>query len=349
MIVKKSLKMMKEMMKKTSYIVVCTPFQNEKWKWFAPAFDPSQIQWDFYYEKPYGLLGSNFLKFRTCLRGVKAVQKHHADLLFTHDPPTSARCALLARVLGVKTEHIAYSFNFPDLPHGLKRFWMTSAFQDISRFIVYSTMEKQLYHEYFGIPLERIDVVLWSVATPEVSPSEPLEPGDYICAIGGNARDYQTLMGAMEKLPDIPLVLVARPHNLKNLNIPSNVKVLVNIPRPHAMNIIKHSRFMVLPLKGSEVPCGHVTLVAAMHLGKGFIITNSSGVSDYVFHDHNAITCEAFSVDALADAINSLWKNPDKCQQLGENGLKFAQEHCSEASAREHLRHLLVARNLLLD
>ncbi len=337
------------MMKKQSSVVVCTPFQNEKWKWFAPSFARSQIQWDFYYEQPYGLLGSKFLKFRTCLRAVKAVQDNHADLLFTHDPPTSVRCALLARILGIKTEHIAYSFNFPDLPRGLKRRLMTSAFQNISRFIVYSRMEKQLYHEYFGIPLERIDVVLWSVGTPEVSPQEPLESGDYICAIGGNARDYQTLMKAMEKLPDIPLVLVARPHNLKQLNIPSNVKVLVNIPKPHAMNIIKYSRFMVLPLAGWQVPCGHVTLVAAMHLGKGFIITNSSGVSDYVFHDHNAITCEAFSADALADAISSLWKNPDKSQQLGENGLKFAQEHCSEASAREHLRNLLVERKLLLD
>jgi glycosyltransferase involved in cell wall biosynthesis len=337
------------MIKKQSYVVVCTPFQNEKWKWFAPSFDRNQIQWNIFYVEPYGLLGSHFLKFRTCLRAVKAVQENHADLLVTHDPSMSIRCALLARILGIKTVHIAYSFNFPDLPRGLKHRWMTSAFKNISRFIVYSTMEKQLYHEYFGIPLERIDVVLWSVGKPEVSPQEPLVSGDYICAIGGNARDYQTLMVAMEKLPDIPLVLVARPHNLKNLNIPSNVKVLINIPQPHAMNIIKHSRFMVLPLTGSKVSCGHVTLVAAMHLGKGFIITSSSGVSDYVIHDYNAITCEAFSADAFADAISTLWKNPDKCQQLGENGLRFAEEHCSEASAREHLRNLLVERKLLLD
>jgi glycosyltransferase involved in cell wall biosynthesis len=341
-------------MKKQSSVVVSTPFTNNNWKWFAPSFDDKQIHWSFYCEKPQGFIEKyirqpNLAMIRSCREAVKATQKNHADLLFTHDPRVSFWCAFFAERLGVKTEHIAYSFNFPDLPRGLKRRWMTSAFKNISRFIVYSKMEKQLYHDYFGIPLERIDVVLWSVGTPEVSPQEPLESGDYICAIGGNARDYQTLMAAMEKLPDIPLVLVARPHNLKNLNIPSNVKVLVNIPKPHAMNIIKHSRFMVLPLTGSEVPCGHVTLVAAMHLGKGFIITNSSGVSDYVFHDHNAVTCEAFSADALADAISSLWKNPDKCQQLGENGLKFAQEHCSEASAREHLRNLLVERKLLLD
>ena len=32
------------------------------------------------------------------------------------------------------------------------------------------------------------------------------------------------------------------------------------------MSVLLHSRFMVLPLLTSDVPCGHVTLVAAMHL-----------------------------------------------------------------------------------
>ncbi len=45
------------------------------------------------------------------------------------------------------------------------------------------------------------------------------------------------------------------------------------------------------------MPCGHVTLVSAMHLGKAFVISNSSGVKDYVQHGENAIVCEAFSPD----------------------------------------------------
>ena len=137
------------------------------------------------------------------------------------------------------------------------------------------------------------------------------------------------------------------PHNLKDLNIPSNVKVLVNIPKEHAMNILKYSRFMVLPLRGSEVPCGHVTLVAAMHLGKGFVITNSLGVSDYVIDDYNAVTCKAFSPNALAEAIGTLWNKHKKCQQLGENGRQFAQKHCSEESARQQLQHLLSEKKVL--
>jgi glycosyltransferase involved in cell wall biosynthesis len=339
-------------MNKHSYIVVCTPFSNEDWKWFAPSFEPNQIQWKFYYLKPGGLLEKyikqpNLAMIRTCRQAVQDVKQHQANLLVSIDPRVTFWCALFAKQLGVETEHIAHSFNFPDLPRGVKRNLMTSAFRNISKFTVYSKLEKQLYRDYFGIPEEKLDVCLWSVGKPEVQPQEPLETRDYICAIGGNARDYPTLMAAMEKLPDIPLVLVARPHNLKKLQIPANVKVLVNIPKTHAMNILKHSRFMVLPLRGSEVPCGHVTLVAAMHLGKAFIITNSSGVSDYVLDDHNALTCEPFAPDALADTIQTLWNNPAKSQQLGENAQQFAETYCSEDSAREYCKQLLLDRKLL--
>ena len=336
----------------TQHIVCCTAFTKQSWKWFAPELSGENLHWHFYYYQPKGLFEKyvkhpNLTMIRTCREAVLTVKEQGAKILFTHDPAVSFWCALFVKQLGVEVEHIAYSFNYPKLPRGVKRSLMTAAFADISRFVVYSTMEKQLYHEYFGIPLERIDVCLWSVGQPEVQPDTPLETGDYICAIGGNARDYHSLMVAMEQLPDIPLVLVTRPENLKNLDIPTNVKVRVNIPKPHAYNIIKHSRFMVLPLSGSEVPCGHVTLVAAMHLGTAFAITNSDGVRDYAIEGHNALTCEAFSPEGLAQTIRTLWDDPQMCQELGQNGLKFATENCSETSALRHLRNILVQRGLL--
>lgn len=335
-------------MKKPASIVCCTA-NNKDWKWFSDRFDEQKLRWHIYNIQAQGLLEKyiqepNLAMIRTCREAVGVVKREEADLLITHDPRVSFWCAFFAKLLGVKTEHIAYSFNFPDLPRGLKRRFMTGAFQDISQFIVYSKLEKQIYHDYFGIPLERIEVCLWSVGIPKFAPESPMEEGHYICAIGGNARDYQTLIAAMEKLPEIRLVLVARPNNLKKLNIPPNVKVLVNIPKEHCMNIIKYSRFMVLPLKGSQVPCGHVTLVAAMHLGKGFIITNSSGVSDYVVNDYNAITCEPFAPEILAESIRDLWNDPDKCQELGENGKEFAQKYCSEDYAYQYLHNLLLKK-----
>jgi glycosyltransferase involved in cell wall biosynthesis len=333
-------------------VICCTPFSNPDWKWFAPTFANDPIDWQFYYSIPKGFLeelirSPNLAMIRTCREAVITAKQRQADLLITFDPRVSFWCAVFAQRLDVQIKHIAFAFNFPELPRGLKRRWMISAFQNISQFITYSTLEKQLYHDYFGIPLDRIQVRFWAVGVPKVEPETSLEVRDYICAVGGNGRDYRTLMAAMKQLPDIPLVIVVRPDNLKGLFIPPNVKVLVNISKGNAMNIIAHSRFMVLPLKGSQIPCGHVTLVAAMHLGKGFIITNSEGVSDYVIHDRNALTCEAFSPDALAQTIRQLWNDPDKCKKLGHSAKQFAQQYCSEESARQDVYDLLVKTQLI--
>jgi glycosyltransferase involved in cell wall biosynthesis len=98
---------------------------------------------------------------------------------------------------------------------------------------------------------------------------------------------------------------------------------------------------MVLPLIGSDVPCGHVTLVAAMHLKKAMIITDSKGVSDYVEHGVNSLSVPVGDVDALARQISELWSDPQRASQLGEAGHRFAVANCSEASIIKHLRQIL--------
>ena len=329
-------------------LICCTPFTNTNWQWLKSFFPEDYLQWYFFYSIANGYLEKivkipNLAMIRTCQQAVKAVLDKNADFLFSHDPRVSFWCVFFMFLYGVKTKHIAYAFNFPNLPQGIKYFLMKLAFRRIDKFIVYSHYEKQMYNKYFEIPLNKIDVHFWAVGKPKYNPEEPMELGEYICAIGGNARDYSTLVKAMKKLPQIKLVLVARPHNLKNLEIPSNTKVMSNIPVSNAMNILKHSRFMVLPLQDSQVPCGHVTLVAAMHLGKAFIITNSIGVQDYVTHQYNCLTCPDSDVDRLTELILQLWTDKEECIRLGNNGKSFAMENCSEESAYQSLRQIILS------
>jgi glycosyltransferase involved in cell wall biosynthesis len=137
---------------------------------------------------------------------------------------------------------------------------------------------------------------------------------------------------------------VVRPDNLRGLDIPPNVLTYENLPNGLAMNVLYYSRFMVLPLANASVPCGHVTLVAAMHLGKAFIITDSSGVRDYVYDGENALTVAAGSVDDLVAKIEILWSNTPLCAKLGEKGLRFAVQECSEGRITEHFRGWLATK-----
>ena len=73
-------------------------------------------------------------------------------------------------------------------------------------------------------------------------------------ALGGNARDYRALFAAMAQVPEIPLVTVLRPANVAGLDVPSNVRLHFNLPVGRTNNILKFSRFMVLPLAGWKFP-----------------------------------------------------------------------------------------------
>ncbi|HEY9296116.1 MAG TPA: hypothetical protein VIQ31_07030, partial [Phormidium sp.] len=157
-------------MKNPSCIVCCTPAWGENWEWFAPELSEYQLDWHFHYDKPRGILEryTQLSGIRTCLEAVLSAKQHQADLLIAHNPRLSSWCAFFAFCLGVKTKHIAYSFNFHELPHGLKRQLMKMAFKKINQFIVYSKLEKQLYSDYFGISQELIETKLWTMKPPKV-------------------------------------------------------------------------------------------------------------------------------------------------------------------------------------
>jgi glycosyltransferase involved in cell wall biosynthesis len=273
------------------------------------------------------------------IRAILLARRSAASAVVAHGPTNAAWYGLVARLLRVRIPILAHTFNFQNFPSPAKRRLLSFAFRlaNIQRFVVYSTMERELYANAFGIPPQRFDIVLWGTNPPTIStPGTPAEAGDYACAIGGNARDYRTLFKAARRLPQIRFVVVMRPENLRGLEVPSNVLVRTNIPFEVAMNVVFYSKFMVLPLVGTEVPCGHVTIVCAMHLSKAYVITDSAGVRDYAKDQINSLTVKHGSVDELVEAVVRLWKNPEFCARLGENGQRFAAAECTDARIAQH-------------
>jgi glycosyltransferase involved in cell wall biosynthesis len=326
-------------------IVCATPPMEASWKWFAPIFP--KIRWQFFPCNPRGALERivkrpSLAAWRSSWEAVRTAKRGNARLIISHDGRVTARCSLVAKAQRVTIPHVAWGFNFTNLPEGSQRRLMASAFKTVDRFVAYSTMERQVYSEYFDIDPQRIDVVLWSVNDPDVSsPTNPLVPGDYICALGGNARDYRTLFAAMERLPEITLHAVLRPENVAGLSVPANVKLHSGIKVGDANNILAFSRFTVLPLAGTAVPCGHVTIVAAMFLKKAVIVTDSQGVVDYVQDGVNGLFVPAADVDAMASRIADLWANQERGKQLGAAGEAFARANCSEQRMIDHLKLVL--------
>jgi len=327
--------------------VCCSEIGDPQWRWIEQDLSDTGLNFGFVRCVPQSALEKkirfvNLARVRGCWKAILLAKRSETKVVVAHGPTLAAWCGFFARVLMIKIPIIAHSFNFTVLPNRMKRPLFRFVLGRINRFVVFSNMERELYAHAFGLPAERFDMIYWGVRPPSVdSPETPLVKGDYVCAIGGNARDYPTLLEAAERMPDIRFVLVVRPDSLLGLRLPVNCTKYTNLPLGKTMNVLFHSRFMVLPLIGSEVPCGHVTLVAAMHLGKTFVVTDSTGVCDYVCDSESALAVPAGSVESLVTATRRLWNDAELRTRLGRNGQRFARVECSEHRVAQHFRSFL--------
>ena len=263
-----------------------------------------------------------------------------ADLVISFGAGLGGALELGRRMLGVKAPHICYYLNFDHLPHGLRRERQARLYKSIDRFVVSATVERDIYAGHFGIDPARIDVILWGVNAPVASDMAP-PFADYVCAVGGNARDYAMLMKVAAARPDMSFVVMARPENLAALSIPANVTTLCNILYPDAMAIVQRARVMALPLTSTDTPCGHVTIVSAFYLGTPLVITGSTGVEDYVKDGETGLVTTAGSAEAMGAAIDRMWNDPALANRISTAATAFASAQCTEANYPSHVRAFL--------
>jgi len=327
-------------------VVSCSPYYKG-WEALGPSLTGQEAEWAFYDDRPLYfwerlIRRPNVRMLRASLQAVIRAHRGGAKLLITQDPCATLWCGLICWVLRIRVKHYVNSLNFPQLPTGFRRHLLRIAFRQVARFSVHSQMEQRLYSAYFQLPIERLHLRLWSIGVPKSSPDSPLQKGRYVSAIGGNGRDYQTLLEASRLLGEIQFVIVVRPDNLEGLDIPPNVRVLVNAPFEEAMNILLYSDFTVVPLAGSAIPCGHVTLVCAMHLGRTVVATESEGISDYVISGFNGVLCQPYSVEGMAQAIDHLWNDPLEIARLATNNRRYGDANCSESRLRRDIACVLM-------
>jgi len=324
--------------------VVNHSWHNTRWNWLAKALP--ELAWTPFTRQSIERPRNESLRsLMTAWRAVKAASQP-GTLLVSHGALPATYAELMSLLTGRKVRHVVYAFNFTTLPRGLKRWVMQTMLSRVERLAVFSTMERTLYARHFHLPPEKIDYVPWSANPLEGGQwPEGLTPQDFVCAIGSQARDYRTLLAAAAELPHIPIVIVAAPENLADLTVPSNVQVFTRLPLAQVGGILLRSRFMVLPLLTSEVPCGHVTLVSAFHAGKAVVVTDSTGIHDYICPGENGLLTAPRSAPALSQAILDLWNDPARADAMGRHGQARAAQSHTEAATVSYFKGLLARLN----
>lgn len=247
-------------------------------------------------------------RYRACFYATLAAKMDKADVMISHLPRTTLWFSLFAKVFHVKAKHLAFSFNFTELPNGLMKRLMSYAFQQVDRFVVFSNAEKELYSDYFHLDANRFDVLPWCMSTPVTQSIHSNLPNKFVCAVGGEGRDYHLLIEACRDLPDIPIVIIARPHNIIGLDIPPHITVIQNADLEEFWGIVRLSKFVAIPLLRSDTNCGHISIVGSFLLDKPVVSTFSSGTSDYL-NMNNSLLSPAGDAGALRNNINKLWQD----------------------------------------
>ena len=320
---------------------------GEVFRWIADQAD-SSIEWAHFSTLQHPRLlriKRPFLaRYITSFRAVWYAKRVQADLLISHGTMMAVWVGIFKRLLGVKIRHLAWSFTLPyyDESSAVWNAVMRFGVKNVDRFIMYSVIETKNYPKYLKLPADRFHMIPWSMNKPELDrESIPLIEGRYVAAMGREGRDYKTLIQAMTRLPDIKLVIVAKPENIANIDIPENTEVRTNIPYEEAMNIAWHSDFMVLPLLSDTIPCGHGSLLAQFLLNKATIVTDSIAMEGYSFPGENVLVYKAQDSDALITQIKNLWEHPEHAKNLADKALDFAESRCSEASIVQYFHDYL--------
>lgn len=320
---------------------------DSNWVWIKDKLNyRGALDWDFYQATFFGPI-DRYLRYPLLGRIVvgwrlrRAVKKGKVDVVVTHFPSPTAWMSLLLMGVSRNAVHLAFAFNFTNLPSGFKRTQLARLYRRVDRFVVFSTMEKQLYADHFGISEHKFELILWGSAHPLVQPGPRQIEARYVVSMGGEARDYATLVNVARAMTNTLFVLIVKPASLSGLQLPPNVKVFTSIPWVDAWSLVFYADLAVIPLRSAVSPNGHVTLVGGMHLGKAHVVTDSSGLTDYVTNGETALMVPAGDAAAMQMAIESLLSNPGLANRLGSAAKDFAEENCSDEAALNFFANFL--------
>ena len=206
--------------------------------------------------------------------------------------------------------------------------------RDVDRFIAYSPLQRLYAENRLEFSRDRFVDARYSVDTKFWRPMEGA--GDLICSVGGEMRDYDTLLKALAPL-EVPCHIAAGQGLFQDFRgvqshgsfdgqaIPDNVMV-GRKSHPELRELYARSRFVVVPLIPSDQDNGITAMLEAMAMGKAVIATENPGNTRVLEHGVSGLVVPPYDPDALREAITELWNDPDKCARFGAAGRRAVEE-----------------------
>jgi glycosyltransferase involved in cell wall biosynthesis len=171
----------------------------------------------------------------------------------------------------------------------------------------------------------------------------PMPRDGYVLTVGRDlARDYETFAQAMAGL-DVRGVIVAKEENLREVELPPNVEVRLNISPSDVKALYLGASCVVVPVRRESDPrgtenSGTVALLEAMACARPVVVSDRSFLADYVSEETTHVVPPA-EPEAMRAAIEAVMADPAAATAMGA----AARRSVEEQHTTRHFAERLVA------
>lgn len=198
----------------------------------------------------------------------------------------------------------------------LRRCFITLSYKKIDHIGFVSNAYMRLIQKRFHLSDAQAVHLKLPLDLKEIPDYSGFKADGYLFSMGLSYRDYRTLMQAARKTSR-PFVVATLDPYLKDLEIPDNVTIYRNAFGKKADELMEHSAAVILPLDRITSPAGETVLLRAMCYGKPVIITQTIVTEEYIKHGQNGLLVPWKDPDAIVDAINTLFSDPEEADAIG--------------------------------
>jgi colanic acid biosynthesis glycosyl transferase WcaI len=226
--------------------------------------------------------------------------------------------------------------------------------------VVVSPAFKDYLHRHWGIPLDRMSIIVNGVEQDLFSPGEPDQQllsefgfaGKFVVSyIGtlGSAQGASTILQAAELLrhrPEIAFLLVGDGADRESIERQvrdqklQNLKLLPQQPRSAVPSLIRSSKVCLVVLRGSEVfkTVIPTKMLEFMSCGRPVVVAVQGQAQEIVEAAQAGLCVPPEDPGALAAAVERLYKDEEERERLGRNGRHYVVRYFSrEQTARDYI------------
>lgn len=206
--------------------------------------------------------------------------------------------------------------------------------------VTHSQAESHQFQQIHQIHAEKFRFVRWGFDLPAVDAAPFSAPEPYVCLVGRNNRDIETFARACQQIGLRGEVISAPLPNEQVVRLASmGVTVHANLSFERCLACLRDSLFSAVLLKDDSRGAGHITMVAAMLLGKAQVVSDAQVIADYVNAPEHALKVPMNDVNNCAHAFQRLATDTTLRQHMERQAKDHATRHCTnDAVADEFLR-----------